>query len=286
MKFARYWTRGRAEARSRAGRLLTVTSWGWSMLSLAEAEERADAAARRGAARIAAGEPFPHGYEYTDRPAREEMVEEFRDEDGELSAAVTRNSYGSLILNTRDLMFIDVDLPPGPSGGGGLLDAIKGLFGQAPEDPATRLRQRIEALASAHPQYTFRVYRTFAGFRCAVVNRRLRPDGAEAARLLEDFGADPLYVRLCRSQQSFRARLTPKYWRCGADRPPPRFPWEAADEEAAYRAWERAYEARCAGFAACRLVGQFGPEAAYAEARTLIELHDRRTGADSGLTLA
>ena len=285
MKIGRYWTKRRAEAVTPSGKLVAVIAYGWSLLSREEAVRRADESARRAAARIAAGEPFPRGYDYADRPAREEVVEEFKGDGGEPVAAVTRNSYGSLVLNTKDLMFIDVDLPP-EDAGGQLLKSIKRLFGAETEDAETRTRKKIEAAAASRPEYTFRLYRTAAGFRCAVVNRRVSPDSPESRRLLEEFGADPLYVKLCQSQRSYRARLTPKYWRCMMHRPPSRFPWETLEEEQSYRAWEREYEERCGRFAACRFVGQFGAQEGDAELRMLVDLHDRYTKADSNLELA
>jgi hypothetical protein len=286
MKIARYWTKGKAEATSPSGKLINVTSWGWSALTQEEADRRADEASRRAARRIEAGEPLPRGYGYSDRPPREEIVEEFTNADGEPFATVTRNSYGSLILNTRDLMFIDIDIPQEPAGGG-LLRTIKSLFGGTPpESPEARVQKRIAALAETHREYTLRLYRTFAGFRCAVVNRRISSGSPESRRLLEEFDADPLYVKLCQNQQSYRARLTPKYWRCGAPRPPNRFPWETEAEERAYRAWEREYEERCGAFATCLLVEQFGTQEANAEARMLIDFHDRHTKAGSRLELA
>lgn len=286
MKFARYWVRGRAEARTPDGEAFEVTALGWSLESREEAERRAAEAARRMAARVAADERPPRDYGYADRPVREEIVEEFRGEDGETSAAVTRNSYGSLVLNTKDLVFIDIDLPQGTSTGGGLLGVLRGLFGKETEDPERRVRQRVAAVASAQPHYTFRLYRTFAGFRCAVTNARVTPGSPESTRLLEEFGADPLYVRLCRVQQSYRARLTPKYWRCGGRRPPNRFPWDTASDEQEYRAWEREYDARCTQFATCRFVEQFGVQQGNAESAALIRLHDRLTKADSNLPMA
>ena len=284
MKIARYWTKGKVEARSPSGKLITITSWGWSALSQEEAKQRANEAAQRAAERVEAGEPFPRGY-YSERPPREEIIEEIKSADGDVIAAVTRNSYGALVLNTRDLMFIDIDIPH-ESAGGRFLRRIKSLFGGGSDDPESRIQKKIAGLARTNSEYTLRLYRTFAGFRCAIINRRINPDSPESRRLLDEFGADPLYVKLCQSQQSYRARLTPKYWRCGARRPPNRFPWTTQAEEQGYRAWEREYEGQSGRFATCLLVEQFGTQEGNAELKTLINLHDEFTKADSRLGLA
>lgn len=286
MKFARYWKKASAVAQWPDDEPVKVSSFGWSDRSEGEAGRMAEERLRRVVQRIETEEEWPeHGYGYSERPPREEIVEEFAGEGGAAAAVVTRNSYGSLILNTSDLVFIDVDIPY-EYVGGGLLGAIRSLFGGQTEDAASRTYRRIEAAARRHPEYTFRLYRTFAGFRCAVTNRRLAAGSHESRRLLEDFGADPLYVRLCQSQKSYRARLTPKYWRCGARRPPARFPWETEAEEQTYRAWEREYGALSARFATCRLVAQFGTQPPGAETQKFINLHDRHTRADSKLELA
>lgn len=286
MKFARYWKKVSAKVQWPEDEPVTVISFGWSDESEEAAGRQAAERLRRKVRRIEEEEAWPpDNYGYSQRPPREEIVEEIGDEDGSPAAVVTRNSYGSLILNTSDLVFIDVDTPY-EHAGSGLLGAIRSLFGQEPETAEGRTYRKIKAAAARRPEYTFRVYRTFAGFRCAVVNRRLAAGGPESRRLLEEFGADPLYVKLCQNQRSYRARLTPKYWRCGAHRPPVRFPWETEEEEQRYRAWERAYEGRCGGFATCRLVGQFGTQPASAGLLRLISLHDEYTRADSGLKLA
>lgn len=286
MKIARYWMKGKAEAAApESGERMTIASWGWSELSREEAEQRASESARRAARRIEAGEPLQRGYGYLVRPPREEIVEEIKNADGEVVAIITRNSYGVLVLNTKDLMFIDIDIPPEPSGAR-FFRSLKNLFGSQSDDPESSIRKRIAERAEVNGNYTFRLYRTFAGFRCALTNKPLSPGSAESKRLLDEFGADPLYVVLCQNQQSYRARLTPKHWRCGARRPPNRFPWATTADEQSYRAWEKEYEEQCGQFATCHLVEQFGAQEGGAQFRALIKLHDELTRANTDLKLA
>ena len=61
--------------------------------------------------RVEQGLELSHGYAYAERPLREEIVEELRTPRGEFVGVVTRNSYGSLVLNASQAMFVDVDLP-------------------------------------------------------------------------------------------------------------------------------------------------------------------------------
>lgn len=286
MKIARFWVKETTSAVNKRGQRVEVTRWHWSATSRDEARQRAAEAVRETARRIAAGEPWPSNDEYyPDRPPREEIIEEIHDKQDTLIATLTRNSYGALVLNAQHLMFIDVDLPERrpPSM---LVRVIDRLFGRQAEDPAEQLQKKVIDLARATPDYAFRIYRTRAGFRCVVVNKRIEPTSPESLRLLDAFGADPLYVRLCKNQECFRARLTPKPWRCGAQKPPNRFPREKPEAERAYRAWLAAYKAKSQPFATCRLVEQTGTAAPDAALTALITLHDKLTKAASGLDLA
>src|SRR3954454_9490569 len=118
MKIARFWRRQTAMAVDSRGQEHHAGAWGWSSTDPEEAAARARGAAKRIAELLAAGE-WPRqrgkGYLYSaERPPREEVLQEFHDAGGETSAFISRNSYGALVLNARDLMFIDVDFEPPP----------------------------------------------------------------------------------------------------------------------------------------------------------------------------
>ncbi|MEM1059394.1 MAG: hypothetical protein AAGK14_09115, partial [Verrucomicrobiota bacterium] len=87
-------------------------------------------------------------------------------------------------------------------------------------------------------------------------------------------GADPLFRQLCRGQESFRARLTPKPWRMGLANPPDRYPWDTPVKESEYRSWEQRYTGVLAGFAVCELVNEYGPAPQDPVIARLLRLHD------------
>jgi len=103
-----YWAEARLQQRTHR-RQITVRRFGWSDLSLAEAQAHAQARVREAFDRVVAGEKLPRlerkvGYGGSQGlPIREEIV----DRHGE--AVITRNSYGALCLNTPDVLFVDVD---------------------------------------------------------------------------------------------------------------------------------------------------------------------------------
>lgn len=267
------------------GKPVEVSSWGWSANDPAEAQQRSEESSQRLAARITAGQPFPDKYiSYGDRPVREEILNEITDETSNLFAMVTRNRYGAVVLNTSDLMFIDVDVPEAESPG--LLASIKSLFGSHPIDKYTMTLDHILQTARSLTQYTFRIYRTYAGFRCVVINKRINPGSAESEDLFAAFRSDPLYVRLCKNQESFRARLTPKPWRCNQAAPFYFFPFANAEVEEVSRKWEREYAAASAPYATCKFIEQIGNDRTVADFRHLLDLHDKETRSTADLPLA
>ena len=285
MKIAKFWERADIEMPGRDGHPYTVTGWGWSNTDGEEAKQRALDSARSIVARLTAGKGFPEAYDYLERPRREEVVEEVRSDDGELIAAVTRNHYGSLVLNTGSMMFIDIDLHlEAPFAG--LMRSLKQMFGIAALGPAEQAVADIRSAAARFPSMTFRVYRTLAGFRVAVVGKRILPGSVESSELFDAFGSDPLYVKLCTKQDSFRARLTPKHWRCGAARPLAKFPYETPQARASYDVWKQQYERTCTAFAACAFLEQIGTTPTTADHARLIRLHDSLARVDSQLPLA
>jgi hypothetical protein len=121
------------------------------------------------------------------------------------------------------------------------------------------------------------VYRTAAGFRLLLTSQSMEPASAASRELLNVLGSDPLYQRLCTAQSCFRARLSPKYWRCGCDKPPSRFPWADGADEARYRQWERDYGERARPFAVCAFVGALGSPTVDDSVQPILDLHDRLT---------
>jgi hypothetical protein len=285
MKIARYWQKATAPVRLASGRSFDVAAWGWSQSSVAEAQERAREAANRFAHWLQTKPAAPRGNGYYDNPPREEIVREIAGANGETAAILTRNSYGALVLNTPHLMFIDIDIPP-DAPFGAFKRRLQKLFGRAGDEPEAGIRKRITEVAAQHKHYSFRVYRTAAGFRCMLLNEVLAPESTESRHLLEQFGADALYQKLCRTQECYRARLTPKFWRLSADGPPNRFPWEMPEHEQTYREWQASYEKQCEASATCRFVEQIGTHAALVELEPLVALHDEVTRANSDLKLA
>src|SRR5262249_12546633 len=153
------------------GRELHLFAWGWSETSASDAEARAAERFRSLEQRVSQGLDLPRGYAYGDRPVREQIIEEIAGRGGQPDALLTRNSYGSVVLNAARSMFVDVDATAAPSGGGGG-GLLKSLFGggggSKPADAQfDRLRESLRSSGGG----SFRVYKTAGGYRLLATDR-------------------------------------------------------------------------------------------------------------------
>ncbi len=167
-------------------------------------------------------------------------------------------------------MFVDIDFAEGKAG----------------------LKEQEHSLASIqqwsarNPGLGLRVYRTYGGLRALVTNELFDPRHESSLAVLRELNADPLYIRLCREQECFRARLSPKPWRCHADKPPSRYPFEDARQEVQYRAWESKYKAAASRYAVCQLLKQFGTPEVRPEIAPVLQAHDEACLPNRPLQLA
>jgi hypothetical protein len=268
MKIGRFWAKETVVERCSLGRVVSVDRWETSHASVERAREAARESARGLRQKLAAGGPLER-YPYGVRPLREEILASFPGPDGKPAALVTRNGYGCEVLNAARVMFVDIDLPDSVRGDSRERDALG----------------RIERFVHAQPDFAFRVYRTAAGLRALATQAPLEPS-AENLGVLRALGCDPLYLRLCQEQACYRARLTPKPWRCGQERIHLVFPFEDAGQRERVARWSADYARRQRAFATCELVASLGRPGVHPEVRSFLELHDERTRVGSGLPLA
>lgn len=273
MYVPRFWTRTKSEVETGDGKRLLV-AWGFGddeAQARAEAERRMQRLSRH----FAGGAEDEGDYDYGGgRPLREEILQVPGP-----SAIVTRNRQGAVVLNAASLLFLDVDLPPENG-----LGRLGRLFGK--KDPvAAAVEHLCDALRAAAPGVGFRLYRTAAGLRALAVDREFDPAGPEAQSLMQKTGTDEAFARLCRSQKSFRARLTPKHWRCACPKPPGEHP-RAESAKAEFAAWCQRYERAIEELATCRYLETVGSGTPLARLAPLIQLHDRVTRCEEALPLA
>ena len=252
MKLAKFWSRDTVEY---AGEEWSAR--GWSDESIAGAKAKAREIAHRLAERVV-NDLDEQKYPYGERPLPEPTIRQFS---GGV-AVVTRNLYGVLVLNSDELMFVDIDREDG-------------------KPPNID----VERVASRH-QLSGRYYQTAAGYRVVLTDRKFVPGSPESEALLKEFGADTMYTRLCRMQASFRARVTPKPWRCEFRRMNAIYPFDTPQAQREYEQWVAEYDRNARPYATCRLLTTFGNAPVLPPFEELIRYHDQESKADSGLPLA
>lgn len=194
-------------------------------------------------------------------------------------AVVTRNHYGCLVLNAAHALFIDVDMLASP---------------RISTDYETTCRQEeslqvfddLRTVLASECIEGFRIYRTAAGYRILATSREFTPGSFQSQRLMASVGADDAFMKLCLTQNSFRARLTPKPWRCGARRPPNSFPRSSTTEQQRFVEWRAHYDHACHDLATCQFLGNIGSTTIHDAIRPIVDFHDHQTRAFQTLALA
>lgn len=278
MQIPPYWVRGTYSAFDREGRELNCWAYGWSFTSEDEAHALAVERARRALERRSDARRA-HDYDYS-TPLREEIVDTLSIDDQPL-ALVTRNRYGALVLNTARVMFVDIDLETRSAAPSdlGFFARLKWAFSpayrrarQAAGDRACR--DEILAWLAADRRRAGRLYRTHSGYRLLLTDRLYQPREPDVAEIFNALRCDRLYRRLTERQECFRARLTPKPWRCGLERPPSIFPYVNAAAEQRQQQWLRRYEQASRAYRTCELLEAVGPAPDDDEIARIVELHD------------
>ena len=279
MNIPRVWTRISVDQRRPDGKTVQVAVWGWGNDEWSAKTNGSDRLQRM-LERLRRGDPFPEKYAYGTRPLREEILRTFKGErSDEPSAVLTRNSYGAQVLNSARLLFLDIDFPPP-----GIIGRIQGIFGapSAEEKSLASLRAALRHYGGA----TFRIYRTAAGLRVIAIDREFEPAGREAQDLMKATSTDPAFANLCVVQRSFRARLTPKPWRCNIFSQPPQYPRQDNEAQRRFDSWLNEYERTSDRYAICRYIETIGSGNPVAGAGELLDLHDRVTRCNEPLPLA
>jgi hypothetical protein len=279
MNIPKIWVKAEREIPGKRGPM-QLTAWGWSETDRTKAQRLANEKLQRMVSRVEQAEELSHDYGYGTRAMREEIIQELHGRAGEVAAVVTRNRAGCLVLNTTQVMFIDVDLPRSA-----LPEWMRRLFLRRPPvdvETLDRVKTRLKEVSTA----TFRIYRTAAGFRLLATDRLFQPGSSESENIMKAVAADPAFVRLCRVQESFRARLTPKPWRCGLDLPPSRYPREDNFDKERFAAWLAGYEQNIVNKSTCRLLEEVGSGWVHDQVQPILRLHDEATKVSASLALA
>ena len=187
-------------------------------------------------------------------------------------------------------MFIDVDEPfVNPPG---FFSRIFSAFNKKSEEPEQSdavnqtLINNFKEFQKNKPDLSFRVYKTAAGFRLVVLNQLIDPLSTLSDDILKSLESDQLYQYLCKNQVCFRARLTPKPWRCEHKRPPNHFPRENDDQEQLFDQWLNEYEKKSTRYSVCTLIETLGDAPINPTVEKILKIHDEYVLDSSSKVLA
>lgn len=269
MKLPRYWVRTIVDINGDSTESPDgFWAFGWSDVSKEDARHRGQQRARNIAARYKNEMLSDDGYPYPDRPVCEEVVERHEAQ----GWAITRNGYGSLVLNTNAVMFVDIDLTSKPKPG-----FWNRLLNRRQQQEVGPVIENTKQITASIPGLGCRLYRTAAGLRLLVTSQTQDPASDGTRDLLGAFGSDSRYVLLCKIQESFRARLTPKPWRCKCDRPPFHFPYEKPEHLEKHARWIEQYNHKSQSFGVCVFIEHLGNPQVQPQIAPLVTLHDQYT---------
>ena len=270
MEFYDYWARSKTIPVN--GKTVPfVSAVGYSNLNVDDALRMANERAEGHAHKINNNLPFD--YDYNQLPFCEEVIDRFT-KDEELVTVVSRVHYGALVLNTTEVFFADIDLPPPkPKPLGGLFSFFSKPAND-PDPPGAAVVANLESICGKNPGLGFRLYRTAAGFRAMATSRTFKVGDSYTTELLEQLESDRLYTVLCQRQKCFRARLTPKPFRIGLRNPPTRFPYENQSQLDAMKRWTSRYDETRSGFSTCAFITHVGNTVIDEDVESICQLHD------------
>jgi len=256
VKLYKYWTVTKQKILI-DGAEQQIVCYGGSNVSMEDAQTRAREKAEKIERKIA-GEK--HLFDRYEAEIREELLRTIDDH-----SAITRNRYGAQVLNTENMMILDIDKPK-PTGG-----LFKKKDTRPPKD---QIFDMVKTLATTkYKEFGFRLYETYQGARVIVLGRDFDPRAGETKKMMDEFNCDPLYTMLCNKQGCYRARLTPKPYRIKVPGYKVKYPREA--EEGEFQRWLSEYESVSRNFSVCKLIEQVGASQSLNE---VVRLHDEITG--------
>lgn len=212
---------------------------------------------------------------------REEIIGTVDDEN-----IITRNRYGSLVLNSTSLVIVDVDDESFRwryRWSFNLFTILRNLFiSRNFRDLIESETKRVCRLYASKSAYV-RLYRTPNGYRVILVfENSPEPASKESKIIMKRFRSDYTYANMCIKQRCYRARLTPKPWRIKLKSLKAIFPFRTAEEDVRHQEWVTEYHQVSENFAACRLMESFGS----ARLEKALDYHDKFCKALSDLPLA
>ncbi|MCL1909938.1 MAG: hypothetical protein FWG05_03275 [Kiritimatiellaeota bacterium] len=187
---------------------------------------------------------------------------------------VTINRYGARVLNTTQYTILDIDTRE--------YTRFSRIFlfrkNRTKETIVAKFKQRFAKYSELGD--AFRIYETHSGIRI-IGKRYFNPRSERFPAAMDSFDVDSLYAVLCRKQNCYRARLTPKPYRMKIKTMRIENPTDCETEE--YAAWRGMYEEASRRYGVVRLWESIGRDF---RDDPVIALHDQTAIPRAGCPLA
>jgi hypothetical protein len=269
MKYYKYWATTSVMI-MRKGKEFSVSVKGFSSESQIAAINNAESNKT-----VVSREIVANIYETSRDILVEEVIREI--ESSPRSTVITRNRYGSLVLNSTDIIFTDHDMDAMQE------SFLMSLFRRRPKNKQALL-DSIRTSLLKRGLYA-RVYETKNGYRCIITNKSEPGGTRESISLLKKLHCDKQYIHMTKVQECYRARLTPKPFRMKLSKPPIRFPYATEKARELFNEWLLTYQRELVKYATCKFVEEIGSTM---DSRILgvVKIHDELTKSSTNLTLA
>ena len=178
---------------------------------------------------------------------------------------ITINRYGAQVLNTTEYTVLDIDhFSAHP---------IVKLFGFPGENTKDNMLAKFKKRITRHPEFgeSFRIYETFKGLRI-IGKKHIDPQSKRFLKTMRSLGVDPLYAVLCKKQNCYRVRLTPKPYRMKIAAIRIKTPLGCETES--YDAWQKQYAEASGAYAVAKLREVIGKDF---RDDPIVSLHDQMT---------
>ena len=203
----------------------------------------------------------------------EAPIKEYVAEVIDSSNVITICRYGAKILNTSQYTVLDLDDYPID-----FMDIFKSVRKLPKKERIVhKFLQRIKKYPEIGSD--FRIYETAKGIR-VIGKTYIDPSVRSFHSFMRKFAVDWIYIAMCKKQNCYRARLTPKPYRMRFKTIKVRSPLDC--EQQPYLDWEKDYHKESGRFSVVKFVESVGTDFSY---DPVIKLHDEMCGAVRGRRL-
>ena len=264
MKCYTFWVRETKKIRI-AGELKQITLVAGSNVSKDDAASNADRMASAIEERIQNRKQKRESYEAA---IKEHVAGEINPKN-----IITINRYGAQVLNTTEYTILDIDRAP---------RSLMDWFRRDKRDAKDKIVDHFKRRAARYPELgaAFRIYETRNGVRI-VGKTYFCPQTKRFHGVMRAMRVDKLYALLCRKQDCYRARLTPKPYRMKMETMRIKTPLDCETE--AYNIWREKYAAASGNYSVVKLRETLGMDFS---GDPVIVLHDKITRLDAKALLA